>query len=110
VLRARLERVFISKTRAEWCEILDTPEICIAPVLRMSEATRDPHLAARGTFVQVDGVTQPAPAPRFSRTGAELRSVPVAPGHDTRAVLEECGFPSEQIEKLLQAGTVAEPG
>jgi alpha-methylacyl-CoA racemase len=108
-LRTRMEHVFVSRTRAEWCEILDTPDICVAPVLRMSEAASDPHLAARGTFVQVDGVTQPAPAPRFSRTDAELRSAPVAPGHDTRAVLQESGFRSEQIEKLLQSGVVAEP-
>ena len=109
-LRERMERVFATKTRAEWCEILDTPEICVAPVLRMTDAVKEPHLFARSTFVEVDGVTQPAPAPRLSRTAAVLKSAPVAPGRDTREVLAEHGFPPERIEEFLRSGVVAEAG
>jgi alpha-methylacyl-CoA racemase len=65
--------VFKSKTRAEWCEIMERTDICFAPILTMAEAPLHPHMAARGVFVERHGVTQPAPAPRFSRTPSAIR-------------------------------------
>ena len=69
-LKSRLEAIFLTKTRDEWCAIMEDTDICFAPVLALGEAPSHPHNAARGTFIEVDGVTQPAPAPRFARTPA----------------------------------------
>lgn len=69
-LKARLEQVFLTKTRDEWCEVLEYSDACFAPVLSLSEAPRHPHNVARGTFIEIDGVVQPAPAPRFQGTPA----------------------------------------
>jgi alpha-methylacyl-CoA racemase len=68
-----LTEVFKSKTREEWCATMEGTDICFAPVLTMTEAPRHPHMAARGVFVERHGVTQPAPAPRFSRTPSNIR-------------------------------------
>ena len=67
-LKERLAEVFATKTRAEWCELMEHTDVCFAPVLTMSEAAEHPHNVERGTFIEVGGVKQPAPAPRFSRT------------------------------------------
>jgi alpha-methylacyl-CoA racemase len=72
-LKERLVTVFKSKTRDEWCRIMESTDICFAPVLTMSEAPKHPHMAARGVFVERHGVTQPTPAPRFSRTPSNIR-------------------------------------
>jgi alpha-methylacyl-CoA racemase len=72
-LRARFEQIFASRTQAEWCQLLGSTDACFAPVLSMSEAVEHPHNVARGTFVAADGVVQPAPAPRFSRTPAAIQ-------------------------------------
>jgi alpha-methylacyl-CoA racemase len=77
-LAAKMEKVFRLKTRDEWCAILEGSDACFAPVLTMSEAPAHPHLAARKTFAEIDGVLQPAPAPRFSRTPAAVQSSPAA--------------------------------
>jgi alpha-methylacyl-CoA racemase len=77
-LTAKMERVFRLKTRDEWCAILEGSDACFAPVLTMSEAPAHPHLAARETFAAIDGVLQPAPAPRFSRTPSAIQSPPAA--------------------------------
>jgi alpha-methylacyl-CoA racemase len=77
-LAAKMERVFRLKTRDEWCAILEGSDACFAPVLTMGEAPAHPHLAARATFAEIDGVLQPAPAPRFSRTPAAVQSSPAA--------------------------------
>ncbi|HXW28527.1 MAG TPA: CaiB/BaiF CoA-transferase family protein [Xanthobacteraceae bacterium] len=77
-LTAKMERVFRAKTRDEWCAILEGSDACFAPVLTMSEAPDHPHLAARQTFAAIDGVLQPAPAPRFSRTPSAVQSPPAA--------------------------------
>ncbi|MCU1375998.1 MAG: mcr, partial [Actinomycetia bacterium] len=74
--KARLAEVFATRTRAEWCEVLEGTDACFAPVLTMSEAARHPHNVARATFVDVDGIRQPAPAPRFSRTVPALGRPP----------------------------------
>ena len=72
-LKEKLAAVFKSKTRDEWCRIMEGTDICFAPVLTMSEASKHPHMTARGVFVERHGVTQPAPAPRFSRTPSNIR-------------------------------------
>ncbi len=77
--RGLIAERFRTRTRDEWCELLEGTDACFAPVLTLDEAPQHPHLKARGTFVEVDGVIQPAPAPKFSRTRAELPSSPAAP-------------------------------
>jgi alpha-methylacyl-CoA racemase len=88
-LRQRLADAFASRTRDEWTEVFAGSDACVAPVLGLGEATRHPHLAARGTFVEHGGVVQPAPAPRFSRTPGELDRLPPAAGQHTDEVLAE---------------------
>jgi alpha-methylacyl-CoA racemase len=88
-LRRRIADAFATRTRADWTEVFAGSDACVAPVLTMSEATRDEHLTARGTFTERHGVVQPAPAPRFSRTPAELSRRPPAPGEHTDEVLSD---------------------
>jgi alpha-methylacyl-CoA racemase len=77
-LRQKLEAVFKSKTRDEWCKIMEGTDICFAPVLTMTEATKHPHMVARNVFIERHGITQPAPAPRFSRTPSAIRDAVAA--------------------------------
>lgn len=77
-LKAKLAAVFRKKTRAEWCALMEGTDVCFAPVLALSEAPHHPHMAARGAFVDRNGVTQPAPAPRFSRTPSAIRDAEMA--------------------------------
>jgi alpha-methylacyl-CoA racemase len=107
VLRRRFTEIFATRTRAEWRELMESTDACFAPVLTMSEAIDHPHLEARGTIVEFGGVHQPAPAPRFSRTRAELRSSPATPGEHTDEVLGEWGFGADEIAKLRDAGAIA---
>jgi alpha-methylacyl-CoA racemase len=112
-LRARLTEVFKTKTRAEWTELLEGTDVCFAPVLPMSEALAHPHVVARKIVVQHDGMDQPAPAPRFSRTAPTIQGPAPAPGHDTDAVLADWGFTADEIAGLAAAGAVrqaARPG
>jgi alpha-methylacyl-CoA racemase len=102
-----LRGVFKKKTRDEWCKIMEGTDVCFAPVLSMEEAPRHPHNVFRGTFVEIDGVIQPGPAPRFSRTKAEVQGPPAKPGQHTEAVLRDWGFPPAEIAKLRAAGVVA---
>ncbi|MFL6606456.1 MAG: CaiB/BaiF CoA transferase family protein [Steroidobacteraceae bacterium] len=97
---------FRTRTRDEWAQLFASTDACVAPVLRWDEAARHPHLAARGTFVEVDGIVQPAPAPRFSRTKPQLPDPPAAitPENTTRA-LEEWASP-EQVSRWRSAGIV----
>jgi alpha-methylacyl-CoA racemase len=89
VLRERLEAIFATRSLAEWSERLDDIDVCFAPVLRIDEAATHPHIAARGTYVERDGVLQPAPVPRFSRTPGAIRRPPPWPGQHTADVLAE---------------------
>ncbi len=107
VLRERFTEIFASRTRAEWCELMEMTDACFAPVLTMGEAIEHPHLRARGTIVDYEGVHQPAPAPRFSRTAPELRRPPAKPGEHTDEVLGEWGFGADEIAKLRDAGAIA---
>ncbi len=91
-LKEKLAKVFKSKTREEWCAIMEGSDVCFAPVLDMGEAPEHPHNKARGTFFERDGVVQPAPAPRFSRTRAEIQGPPPRPGQHTDEVLADWGI------------------
>jgi alpha-methylacyl-CoA racemase len=88
-LRDRLAATFVTRTGDEWAAIFAASDACVAPVLSMTEAQRDPHLAARGTFVERDGVVQPAPAPRFSRSPTSIGRRPPSPGEHTDEVLRD---------------------
>ena len=106
VLRERLTAVFATKTRDEWSAQLHGTDVCFAPVLPMSEAVADPHIVARRTIVQHDGMDQPAPAPRFSRTEAVIQGPAPIPGQDTETVLADWGFTTAEIAALLASGAV----
>lgn len=105
-LKEKLAAVIRTRTRDEWCDIMEGTDICFAPVLNMEEAAEHPHNKARETFVEVDGVVQPAPAPRFSRTAPEIRHGSRKPGEDTMAVLTQQGFSDSDIESLVKAGVI----
>lgn len=102
-LATELTRIFRIRTRDEWCALLEGTDACFAPVLDMAEAPLHPHNIARGSFVEVDGVAQPAPAPRFSRTPAGPPTPPRSPGADTRAALSAWGIAPERIDALVTA-------
>lgn len=108
LLRERIGKAFACRTRAEWTEVFEGTDACVAPVLGLTEAPHHPHNVARGTFIEVDGVTQPAPAPRFSRTPATVRRGPVAPGTDTREALTDWGV--RDVDGLLASGAAGRPG
>jgi alpha-methylacyl-CoA racemase len=103
-LKEKFAALFATRTREEWCRLLEGSDACFAPVLDMEEAPRHPHNAARHAFVEIEGVTQPAPAPRFSRTPA---AAPAAPGQggDPAAILADWGVAAAAIE-ALKAGEV----
>ena len=105
--KAELTEVFKQKTRDEWCESMEGTDVCFAPVLSIFEAPDHPHNKARGTFVELDGVMQPAPAPRFSRTAAEISGPARVPGEDTAAVLADAGFGESEIAELVSGGVVS---
>jgi alpha-methylacyl-CoA racemase len=106
-LSRRLAEVFKSKTRDEWCEIMDGTDVCFAPVLSMGEAYEHPHNVARGTFVEVAGKLQPGPAPRFSRTPAEISRPPSHAGQHTDEALAEWGLSAEEIALLHEKKAIA---
>jgi alpha-methylacyl-CoA racemase len=100
--------VFRSKTQAEWNELMEASDACYAPVLTMSEALEHPHNVARGSFVEVAGLPQPAPAPRFSRTPGEVQRPPAHSGQHTDEILADwLGADAEQVAKLRADGAVA---
>jgi len=107
-LKKRLSVVFVTKTQAEWCKIMEGTDVCFAPVLTMSEAAKHPHNVARNTFIEIAGTTQPAPAPRFSRTVASLPTAPVGAGANTREVLQSWGI--QNVDELITRGVVKESG
>jgi alpha-methylacyl-CoA racemase len=106
VLRERFAAVFRTRTREEWVALAAGTQSCIAPVLSLAEAPQHPHLRARATFVEVDGVVQPAPAARFSRTPGAIQRPPARPGEHTDEVLRDWGFSAAQLEALHAAGAV----
>ena len=108
-LRGKLEKLFKTRSRDEWCRLLEGTDACFAPVLSMAEAPYHPHNAARGSFVEVDGVVQPAATPRFSRTPAAKPTPPEEVGADTKTVLRGWDIPNEKIDALLAANALGEP-
>ena len=106
-LKSQLEKVFKRKTRDEWDDIFDGVDVCYAPVLSMGEVRQHPHHQARDTFLEEDGVWQPAPAPRFSRTTARLRGCAAEVGEHTREVLSDLGLSEDEISARLASGAVA---
>ena len=105
-LKDKLSVLFKTKTRDAWCEIMEGSDVCFAPVLSMSEAPEHPHNKQRKTFIENEGVLQPAPAPRFSRTEPEIKSPPPTPGQDTQSVLIDFGFTEQEIESLKSSETI----
>src|SRR5262245_12156866 len=105
-LTDKLASIFKTKTREEWCKIMEGSEVCFAPVLSMQEAPQHPHNQLRETFVDMDGVVQPAPAPRFTRTPSAIQRPPAAPGEHTEAALRDWGFSAADLEQLRQSGAI----
>jgi len=106
LLRQRFTDVFASRTRAEWTAAFVDLDACVAPVLSPAEAPADPHNRARGTFATVDGLTQPAPAPRFGRTAAATPAPAPAIGADTAAALLDWGVDAARLAALRAAGAI----
>jgi alpha-methylacyl-CoA racemase len=106
LLRERLTAAIKAKTRAEWVDAMEGSDVCFAPVLPMSEAKDHPHVVARGTILEHDGIDQPAPAPRFSRTPPEIQGPAARPGEHTEAVLADYGFARDEVDALLASGAV----
>ena len=106
-LSERFTKLFKTKTRDQWCEILEGSDACFAPVLSMSEAREHPHIKARNTFVEVAGAPQPAPAPRFSRTPCEISAPPPHAGQHTDEALGDWGFDASEIARLREGKAIA---
>jgi alpha-methylacyl-CoA racemase len=106
-MKARLAQIIRGKTRAEWCEIMEGSDVCFAPVLNFREAPDYPANVERGVYIEVDGVTQPAPAPRFSRTPSGVSHGTHAAGQDTEGVLAAMGFAEQEIAALREQGIIA---
>jgi alpha-methylacyl-CoA racemase len=106
-MQQRLARIFKEKTRSEWTEIMQQTDICFAPVLRMSEALSHPHNVHRESFVEIDGIAQPAPAPRFLGTPTRVQRPPARVGEHTEAILKDWGFSADEIADLHRSGAVA---
>ncbi|GAC1517433.1 MAG: CaiB/BaiF CoA-transferase family protein [Acidimicrobiales bacterium] len=105
-LKVKLAGVFKSKTRDEWCALMERTDVCFAPVLSMAEAPDHPHIRARETFTEVAGVVQPAPAPRFSRTPAFIQRPPSFAGQHTNEALTDWGFSADEVTALREAGAI----
>jgi alpha-methylacyl-CoA racemase len=106
-MKERLKTLFRTKTRDEWSKIMEGSDICFAPVLSMAEAPKHPHNKHRGTFIEEGGVTQPGPAPRFSRTPSKIQRPPARPGEHTEEALRDWGFANSDVETLRKSGAIA---
>jgi alpha-methylacyl-CoA racemase len=105
-MKQRFTALFKTRSRDEWCALLEGTDVCFAPVLDMAEAPAHPHNQARGTFIEVDGVTQPAPAPRFSRTAPQVAGAASKPGADSAAILADWGWSGDAIAALQAARVI----
>jgi alpha-methylacyl-CoA racemase len=106
-MKERIASIFKAKTRDEWCALMEGSDVCFAPVLSLGEAPMHPHNVHRQTFLELDGVVQPAPAPRFSATPASVQRPPSHAGQHTDEVLAEWGFDADRIAKLHDASAIA---
>lgn len=105
-LKEKIAAVFKTKTRDEWCDIMLGSDVCFAPVLSMKEAMNHPHNVARNSFVEIDGIKQPAPAPRFSRTKARIQGPPPNPGEHNESALADWGLSDKEIGDLKNSGVI----
>jgi alpha-methylacyl-CoA racemase len=105
-LREKLAAVIATRTRDEWCVIMEGTDVCFAPILDLDEAPRHPHNAARSTFVEIEGVVQPAPAPRFSHTPGKVAGPPPTVGAHTRSALESWGVDPSALAELETTGAI----
>jgi alpha-methylacyl-CoA racemase len=105
-MKQRLAAIVKSKSRDEWCLVMEGSDVCFAPVLGAAEAPGHPHNAQRGTFTEVAGVVQPAPAPRFSRTPGAIGRPPPHAGQHTDEALADWGFTAAEIAELRQVSAV----
>ncbi|WP_321876978.1 CaiB/BaiF CoA transferase family protein [Paraburkholderia bannensis] len=105
-MREKLAAIFRTRTRDEWCALAEGREACFSPVLSMTEAPAHPHLRARGTFVERDGIVQPAPAPRFSRTPGAVQRPPARPGEHTTEALLDWGFSAGELDALRESRVI----
>ena len=106
-LKERITEVFKSKSRDEWCTIMEGTDVCFAPVLTIEEAPKHPHNVQRDVFTEIEGVTQPNPSPRFSRTTPSIQGPPAHAGKDTNLILKSLGFDASGIQNLREDGAVA---
>ena len=104
--REKLNQLFKTRTRQQWCDIMEGTDVCFAPVLDLKEAPVHPHNIDRKTFVELDGVVQPAPAPRFSRTQGEIQGPAAMAGEHTREVLSAWNFTDQEIGELQASGVI----
>ena len=104
--RARIAAAFAEKPREHWAAVFEGSDACVTPVLSLEEAAQHPHNRARETFVEVDGLVQPAPAPRFSATAGRIRGPAPAIGADNAAALESWGFSSDEVAALTRSGAL----
>ena len=105
-LKETIGAVIATRTRDEWAEVFADTDACVTPVLSMSEAPEHPHNRIRETFIEVGGIVEPAPAPRFARSATTRPEPPARVGADSRELLVELGFDDERIEKLISSGAV----
>ena len=105
-LRQRLTALFKTRTRSQWCELLEGTDVCFAPVLDWEEAPQHPHNKAREAFIEIDGVLQPAPAPRFSRTPPVVQRPPARRGQHNEEILADWGVDAERIALLKSQGVI----
>lgn len=107
-LKVRLGDRFKTRTRDEWCELMEMTDVCFAPVLTLTEAAEHPHNVERQTFVEANGKLQPAPAPRFSRTAPVIGSAPAFAGQHSREILDDWGISKDRAVELLESGAVVD--
>ena len=106
VLKEKLKDIFLTKTRDQWCALMENTDICFAPVLSMTETPDYAHNKERDAFIDVDGQMHPAPAPRFSKTPSSIKGAPCSPGEHTEAVLGDWGLSAERLAELKIAGAI----
>jgi alpha-methylacyl-CoA racemase len=106
VMKEKLASVIKQKTQAQWSDIMEGTDVCFAPVLNFLDAPKHPANVARGTYIEVDGLVQPAPAPRFGRTPSEVRHSGHEVGQDTDVVLTEMGFSEQELTNLKANGSI----
>ena len=104
--REKMEAVFKTKTRDEWSEIMEGTDVCFAPILNLEEAPDHPHNKSRKTYVDFEGVTQPSPAPRFSRTQGTIQSSAALIGENTNEILNSWGFSDDKVDNLKKEGVI----